>query len=539
MLNFKTKITNIFLLTSLFSGLFFGLTVLASQTQGTIDASYHHAWGENIGWIDFGSAESDILVTDSELSGWAFGENIGWISLNCSNDDSCSSVDFKIANDDEGNLSGFAWGENVGWIDFSPVGAGVWIDSEGEFNGYAWGENIGWIVFGCSTTDTCSSVDYGVKTDWRPESGREQSEQESSQRDIDVHDVESFSTADSITIRWKTEHNSDSRVRYGKNKNLEHDKDKNENEKSHRLTIFDLEPETKYYFQISSEDGDGNSDSSKIYSIYTKPVSENLAGVPLAGPQMRPTDLESQYEQLKIEVGEKETEGSSRETLEQQKKLDEEIGASEETKKSETAEKKEKTNLFAAIFSPIGRFFSSIGNAIAGGAGHVKNSVLALQKNIQDKIANIGDKKEKAKESWRIYTARVVKKQDKKVISQVKFRLLDKKENPLIGVETTLFSDPKFAVTDEKGVVAFNDVPTGNHTLTFEHDGRDFEKQVAIAEPMAEQGIVSAEVVDIKTAERIAFWMWLVILALIVAVGVASYFAVKYYGLKKARTQTK
>lgn len=149
-----------------------GSQVIASSTNGTIDTSDKYAWGENIGWLNFGTTEGDITVTDSELSGYIWGENIGWISLNCSNDSTCSNVDYQILNDGEGTLSGHAWSENTGWIVFDPTGGGVTINSSGEFLGYAWGENIGWIVFNCTTTDSCATVDYKVKTDWLPQSAR-------------------------------------------------------------------------------------------------------------------------------------------------------------------------------------------------------------------------------------------------------------------------------------------------------------------------------------------------------------------------------
>jgi len=144
-------------------------SVFASATNGTIDPVSRYAWTENAGWLDFGTATGDVHVTDSALSGYAWGENIGWVSLNCSNDDSCETVDYGVQNDDEGNISGYAWTENAGWINFDPVGGGVTIDTNGEFAGYAWGENIGWIVFNCDTTDSCADVDYKVATDWRPQ----------------------------------------------------------------------------------------------------------------------------------------------------------------------------------------------------------------------------------------------------------------------------------------------------------------------------------------------------------------------------------
>ena len=125
--------------------------VFASSTDGTIDSTYKYAWGENIGWVNFGISNGNVHVTDSGLSGYALSETVGWIYLE------------DIANDGEGNLSGYAWGENIGWIKFNPTNGGVIINSSGEFTGSALGENIGWIIFG---------GDYKVKTDWRPQSER-------------------------------------------------------------------------------------------------------------------------------------------------------------------------------------------------------------------------------------------------------------------------------------------------------------------------------------------------------------------------------
>ncbi|MBI2591177.1 MAG: carboxypeptidase regulatory-like domain-containing protein [Candidatus Brennerbacteria bacterium] len=146
--------------------------VFASTTDGTVDSLNKYVWGENIGWLNFGTAEGNVHIADSALTGYAWAENIGWVSLNCSNDSSCGTVDYKVANDGEGTLSGYAWSENTGWINFNPTYGGVTINSSGEFLGYAWGENTGWIVFNCSTTNSCAAVDYKVVTDWRPQSVR-------------------------------------------------------------------------------------------------------------------------------------------------------------------------------------------------------------------------------------------------------------------------------------------------------------------------------------------------------------------------------
>lgn len=128
----------------IFSFLLIGNNVFASITNGTIDSTYHYAWGENVGFVDF----SNVTISDTSLSGSIYGENMGWVNLS------------TVTNTKEGQLGGYAWGENVGWIDFSKVTIGT----NGAFSGGAYGENIGWIIFG-STTNM-------VLTDWRPESVR-------------------------------------------------------------------------------------------------------------------------------------------------------------------------------------------------------------------------------------------------------------------------------------------------------------------------------------------------------------------------------
>lgn len=155
--------------------------VEASETDGTINSVNRYAWCENVGWIDFGSTEGNVHVTDSALTGYAWGENIGWISLNCSNDSSCSTVDYKVTNNGEGVMGGHAWSENAGWIVFNPSGGGVTINSSGIFSGYAWAENKGWISFNCSDENSCATADYKVSTDWRPQSARSSEESASTE----------------------------------------------------------------------------------------------------------------------------------------------------------------------------------------------------------------------------------------------------------------------------------------------------------------------------------------------------------------------
>lgn len=144
----------------------------ASNTDGTIDTTYKYAWGENIGWINFGTTEGNVHITDSVMTGYAWSENIGWIPLNCSNDNSCNAVNYKISNNGNGVLSGYSYSADTGYINFAPTNGGVTISSSGELQGYAWGENIGWMVFNCATTNSCGTADYKVKTDWRPQNAR-------------------------------------------------------------------------------------------------------------------------------------------------------------------------------------------------------------------------------------------------------------------------------------------------------------------------------------------------------------------------------
>lgn len=158
----------------LFAFGFLGLITAAdaSSTNGAIDSTNRYAWTENAGWLDFGGSLGAVAITDSALSGYAFSETLGWLSLNCANDSSCATVDYKVSNNGNGTLTGYAWGENAGWVRFDPTGGGVSINSSGEFSGYAYGENIGWVVFNCGTTGSCATVDYKVGTDWRPRSAR-------------------------------------------------------------------------------------------------------------------------------------------------------------------------------------------------------------------------------------------------------------------------------------------------------------------------------------------------------------------------------
>src|SRR3989344_4930595 len=60
---------------------FFTQLALASETNGTIDATSKYAWGENIGWINFGCDNCDVVITDASITGNAWSTQFGWINL--------------------------------------------------------------------------------------------------------------------------------------------------------------------------------------------------------------------------------------------------------------------------------------------------------------------------------------------------------------------------------------------------------------------------------------------------------------------------
>jgi len=138
--------------------------VTASITDGTVSSPNNLARFENSihGFINFGTTEGNVHVTDSVLTGYAWGGSAGWINL--------APTGSGVINDGEGNLTGYAWGEITGWINFNATisGAQVVIDSSGVFSGYAWSENLGWIIFNCATDSSCAANSHKVATDWLP-----------------------------------------------------------------------------------------------------------------------------------------------------------------------------------------------------------------------------------------------------------------------------------------------------------------------------------------------------------------------------------
>lgn len=140
--NIKILVLTIIIFLLITSGAF------ASEINGTVPVD-SYAWGENIGWINFGASSGNVHITDSAVTGYAWSSTHGWINL--------SPGSGGVTNTCTGQLGGYAWSSALGWITFS----GVTINSSGRFTGIAGttGSTAGRINFDCGNCN--------VTTDWR------------------------------------------------------------------------------------------------------------------------------------------------------------------------------------------------------------------------------------------------------------------------------------------------------------------------------------------------------------------------------------
>src|SRR3990167_1547795 len=160
---------------------------------GGIDTDDKWAWNDVAGWIDFHGPGGGVNVMDDKVKNYGFfySNSTNYIALDCQttpNGDICSSNNFFVSNDSNGNLAGWAWNDAYGWLSFCGSASGgstyngstwvcpsgptyqVTIDEEGDFHGWAWNDVIGWISFNCNNSgigNTCSTSDYKVNTKWQ------------------------------------------------------------------------------------------------------------------------------------------------------------------------------------------------------------------------------------------------------------------------------------------------------------------------------------------------------------------------------------
>jgi len=132
------------------SGLLF-LSPLA-HAQTTINAVNRHAYGANVGWLDWRpDAASGAVVGDYTCLRYLYAANLGWMSLGngvppgASRYQNNSATNFGVNHDGLGNLRGFAYSANVGWVNFEDLGAPKVDLLTGKLSGFIYGANIGWI----------------------------------------------------------------------------------------------------------------------------------------------------------------------------------------------------------------------------------------------------------------------------------------------------------------------------------------------------------------------------------------------------------
>ncbi len=131
---------------------------------GEISPVHRHAWGENVGWVDFRPEGAALRIGGNILSGWIRIDNLGWVHLGDGEPadgfrySNASAFDYGVNNRD-GDLSGWAWSENAGWINFDSAG----IYRDGRFSGHLWSANVGRIEFGPG-----EAAGYTVRTDPYP-----------------------------------------------------------------------------------------------------------------------------------------------------------------------------------------------------------------------------------------------------------------------------------------------------------------------------------------------------------------------------------
>ncbi|MBP9711319.1 MAG: hypothetical protein KBD50_03640 [Candidatus Pacebacteria bacterium] len=123
------------------------------------------------GWLS--STQVTPLVyaqSTTGLAGYAWSETIGWISFSCTTggptgNSVCSTSNYSVAADVNGNLTGYAWSDNIGWIKFGglssfPTGSGT-VAQNAQVSG---ANVIGW-ARACAGTASGICTDMTSRTD--------------------------------------------------------------------------------------------------------------------------------------------------------------------------------------------------------------------------------------------------------------------------------------------------------------------------------------------------------------------------------------
>jgi len=191
------------------------------------------------------------------------------------------------------------------------------------------------------------------------EAEEEEEEEETEEHDnLDIDDVEYDSTETTISIKWDTNNDADSKVKYGTaDGHLDEEEKSSKEENHHKIVLENLTPNTTYFFRIYSEDEYGDEEKTKAYSITTKKdysYYSSSATVPVEiNPEensseedtsiFKPREYQS-FESLKADLGSEENQ--------------------EQTPIEKLEEKKEEVKQESKSF--IANFFIAIWNFIKG-----------------------------------------------------------------------------------------------------------------------------------------------------------------------------
>lgn len=83
-------------------------------------------------------------------------------------------------------------------------------------------------------------------------------------------------TADSATVSWSTDKNTDATINFGLDARFGTVRDSAFDKKDHELTIDDLEPATTYHFRVVSTDVDGNKNTTAGFVFTTKDDQQKI-----------------------------------------------------------------------------------------------------------------------------------------------------------------------------------------------------------------------------------------------------------------------
>ncbi|MFA6160285.1 MAG: InlB B-repeat-containing protein [Parcubacteria group bacterium] len=96
----------------------------------------------------------------------------------------------------------------------------------------------------------------------------------------------------------------------------------------------------------------------------------------------------------------------------------------------------------------------------------------------------------------------IQEQKNKNIITEIKFRIADSQDKPIPGIPVTIHSEPQSAITDKDGIVVFRNIEIGTHTLTFNYQNQDFQKNIEIAESKTDNNIIEIRAINEKNIKK-------------------------------------